>query len=128
MSDVVVTVPKTFTHSAAPGKIGLAAWLAEGDPPGSIRSRQEWFFTIWNPRKPDIKPGERVYVVCEGRLVGYAPLVRLETGTRGISLVRRGGAVACTIAEPITGFRGVRYRWWDRSDEVPLDLKSERTV
>lgn len=31
MSDVVVTVPKNFTHPDFPGLRGLAAWIAEGD-------------------------------------------------------------------------------------------------
>jgi hypothetical protein len=35
-------------------------------------------------------------------------------------LVRHAGAVACTIPEPIRGFQGWRYRWWDRSVEVPF--------
>jgi len=123
--DVVVTVPKNFTHPSAPGKKGLAAWLAEGDPPGSEWSGDEWEFSTWGPT-PDIKPGERVYVVCEGRLVGYAPLTELVAGGGWgtVVFVRGGGAVACTIPEPVTGFRGWRYRWWDRSAEVPLDLSA----
>lgn len=130
MSDVVVTVPKNFTHPAAPGKRGLAAWLAEGDPPGSEWSGQDWWFTTYGT-VPDIQPGERVYVVCEGRLVGYSPLVHTMIqgddvrGYHGpIAFVRRGGAVACTIDEPITGFRGWRYRWWKREAEKPLQLSS----
>ena len=47
MADVVVTVPKNFTHPDAPGLKGLAAWLAEGDPPGSEWSGDEWEFTTW---------------------------------------------------------------------------------
>lgn len=119
--DVVVTVPKNFTHPCAPGLKGLEAWLAEGDPPGSEWSGQEWVFTTWGAR-PDISPGDRVYVVCEGRLVGYAPLTDLEVNGRCIELIREGNAVACTIDEPITGFRGWRYRWWEREREKPIDL------
>lgn len=126
MPDVCVTVPKTFTHPNAPGKRGLAAWLAEGDAPGEPETGQDWWFTCYGTI-PDIQPGERVYVVCEGRLVGYAPLVRLmksdngfATGRMPLAFIRRGGAVACTIDEPIKGFRGWRYRWWDREDEKPL--------
>ena len=122
MPDVVVTVPKNFTHPSAPGKRGLAAWLAEGDAPGEPWSGEEWFFTTWGA-EPDIEIGERVYVVCEGRLVGYAPLTDLLVLGREINFVREGGAVACTIPTPITGFRGWRYRWWDRSEEVPLELE-----
>jgi hypothetical protein len=126
MADVVVTVPKNFTHPSAPGKRGLAAWLAEGDPAGSEWSGQEWWFTTYGPQ-PEIQPGERVYVVCEGRLVGYAPLVALKVcreewrnGCGPVAFIRRGDAVACTIDKPITGFRGWRYRWWNREEERPL--------
>lgn len=129
MSDVVVTVPKNFTHPVAPGKRGLAAWLAEGDPPGSEWSGQEWWFTTYGPLPVGVNPGDRCYVVCEGRLVGYSPLTqvlydpdRLRNGCAPIAFVRAGGAVACTIDEPITGFRGWRRRWWNREDERPLDL------
>ncbi len=125
--DVCVTVPKNFKHESSPGKVGLAAWLAEGDAPGMPWSGQEWWFTT-HGRIPKIEPGERVYVVCDGRLVGYAPLVNVmirgsPKKYRGpIAFVRHGGAVACTIDEPITGFRGWRYRWWDREQEKPLEL------
>lgn len=137
MADVVVTVPMNFTHSAAPGKKGLAAWLAEGDRPGETWSGNEWYFSC-GQNMPNIVPGERVYVVCEGRLVGYAPLIRVELAvpSRGpvrgkvfqkrfrktCHLVRGGGAVACTIDAPIIGFLGYRYRWWDRAIERPLEL------
>ena len=30
------------------------------------------------------------------------------------------GTWACTIDEPISGFRGLRKRWWDRSIERPF--------
>jgi hypothetical protein len=59
--------------------------------------------------------------VFNGRLRGFAPLVRIQhEGGRRYSLVRAGGAVAVTIAERIPGFRGFRYRWWDRSLERPF--------
>ena len=73
---------------------------------------------------PEIDPGERVYVVCHGKLRGYAPLMQVKT--RDLSrkarcaLLRGGGAVAVTISEQITGFMGFRYRWWDRALEVPF--------
>ena len=122
--DVVVTVPKNFTHPDAPGKKGLAAWLAEGDPPGTEWSGKYWGFSTWG-QEPWIVPGERVYVVCEGRLVGYSPLVELEfhpqRGDLGrVIFWRAGGAVACTIPTPIVGFRGWKCRWWERSQEVPI--------
>jgi hypothetical protein len=110
MADVVVTVPKSF---------GLDNWIAEGDPAGAPWSGEEWGFFMGG-NLPRIEPGERVYIVYNAQLRGYAPLVRVRTTDRGFALVRRGDAVAVTILEPIPGFRGIRYRWWDRVDEYPF--------
>lgn len=108
--DVVVTVPKWF---------GLQQWIDEGDAAGTKWSGELWDFYCGGAR-PDIKPGERVYVVCQGKLRGYAPLVKLLwNGQRG-SFVRGGGAVATTLKTGITGFRGWRYRWWEYKDEIPF--------
>lgn len=117
MSDVVVTVPKTFYFQ---GKTGLAAWVAEGDLPDEEWSGNDSHFYMGGSA-PNINPGERVYIVCEGKLRGYAPLVRIErTGSYSFALVRRGGAVAVTISEPIRGFQGFRYVWWKREEEKPF--------
>ena len=114
MPDVVVTVPKTFRFG---GKVGLDAWVAEGDLPGEEWSGNDSHFYLAG-RAPHIEPGERVYVICEGKLRGYAPLVRIEwLGSRSYALVRQGGAVAVTIDREIRGFQGFRYRDWDRSEE-----------
>lgn len=111
MSDVVVTVPKWF---------GLDTWIAEGDPAGAPWSGEEWCFYLGGGR-PAMKPGDRVYVVFNNRLRGYAPLVRIESDGPGrFALVRHGGAVAVTLDEPIRGFRGWRARWWERADERPF--------
>lgn len=115
MSDVVVTVPKHLWHE----------WIAEGDTAGEPESGMEWAFWLSiRPRPgfvggfPTIAPSERVYVVAHGLLRGYAPLA---VATRNPpALIRRGGSVALTIAEPIRGFVGWRYRWWDRSVERPF--------
>jgi hypothetical protein len=107
MSDVVVTVPARRWDE----------WLNEGDLPGEPWSGMESFFRLRHA--PMITIGERVYVVARGHLRGYAPLVRIDYSGMSCELVRRGKAVAVTIAEPIRGFRGFRYRWWDRADEVP---------
>jgi hypothetical protein len=110
MMDVVVTVPKSF---------GLDSWIEEGDPAGSEWSGEEWgFFLGGHP--PKIEPGERVYIVYNALLRGYAPLIRVQMTGRGYALVRGGGAVAVTIPERIKGFRGFRYRYWDRMREVPF--------
>lgn len=110
MADVVVTVPLSF---------GLGHWIAEGDAAGEPWSGEEWGFYLGG-FPPDIHPGERVYVVFNRRLRGYAPLVGIERGTHGYGLIRRGDAVAVTIDEPIVGFRGFRYRWWKLEDERPF--------
>jgi hypothetical protein len=106
--DLVVTVPQ---------KLWLT-WLAEGDLPGDPPAEAGlWDFYQGAADAPHAEPGARVYVVAHGMLRGYAPLKRIERQGRGFSLVRGGGAVACTLAEGITGFQGVRYRWWARDDE-----------
>ena len=109
MTDVVVTVPKTF---------GLDRWIAEGDAAGEPWTGQEWGFFLGG-RPPRIEPGERVYVVYNGKLRGWAPLVRVQLCDRGFALVRRGDAHAVTIAEWIQGFQGYRYRWWPLEQERP---------
>lgn len=108
--DVVVTVPNSF---------GLDTWINEGDLPGEKWSGLEWHFYL-GAGVPKISPGERVYVVYNGKLRGYSPLVRLEHIGRGGALVRHNGAVAVTIPEYIKGFRGFRYRWWNLVDEIPF--------
>ncbi len=117
--DIVVTVPKTFTHECAPGQKGLAAWIAEGDAAGTEWSGSRWEFTVGGG-KPVIIPGERVYVVCEGKLRGYAPLLALEPDAYPgrWALIRGGNAVAVTVPWSITGFRGWRQRWWGREIEI----------
>jgi hypothetical protein len=112
MTDVVVTVPQGLWQS----------WIAEGDLPGTEAKYESHFWIP--PGVPEIQPGERVYIVAHGRLRGYAPLVRVEIYCQlrvsRACLVRAGGAVAVTIPEPIRGFQGYRYRWWERADEVPF--------
>lgn len=109
MTDVVVTCPKHL----------WPLWIAEGDLPGEDATGDEYAFYLGGP-VPKIELGERVYVVAHGKLRGYAPLIRVEPNYRGWSLIRADGAVACTIPEPVTGFRGFRYRWWQREDEMPF--------
>ena len=120
MPDVVVTVPKHLWDE----------WLAEGDLPGDHRDENSEDFYCFNlsGTLPKIEVGERVYVVAHNRLRGYAPLVDMswdgklfgEPFRRRFALIRGGGAVAVTIPETVRGFRGWRYRFWDRSEEVPF--------
>lgn len=111
--DVVITVPQ-----------GLwASWLAEGELPESpgVGMYETYAYTIGRRPGDWVKPGCRVYVCAFGRLRGYAPLVAVEPwDDRRWALMRRGGAVACTIDTEIPGFRGIRRRWWDRADERPF--------
>lgn len=110
MADVVVTVPRWF---------GLEEWIAEGDPAGAPWSGEEWHFYLGgNP--PTMIPGDRVYVVFNNAIRGFAPLVRIERDGSRFALVRHGGAEAVTIPERVRGFQGWRYRWWDRSAEQPF--------
>lgn len=110
--DVVVTLPKSF---------GLKRWIEEGDPAGTRWSGQEWGWFMGGRPPTKIQPGERVYVVYNGRLIGYSPLLYVvPTISGGFALVRGGGAVAVTIGWRIRGFQGYRYRWWDRSEERPF--------
>jgi hypothetical protein len=71
MSDLVVTVPKDF----------WLEWIDEGDAAGSVESGEEWGFFV-GYRRPDIIPGERLYVVAWGRLRGYAPVTRVARTDR----------------------------------------------
>lgn len=109
MSDVVVTVPKDMWED----------WIEEGDLPGDAPTGDRSHF--WIAGLPQIKKGERVYIVAHGRLRGYAPLVGIEVHCalrpQRSCLLRDGDAVAVTIPGPIRGFQGWRYRWWPRADE-----------
>ena len=119
MADVVVTVPMTAWED----------WIAEGQLPGDEWDGETYsYFSVPSyPRR--IIAGERVYVVAGGRLRGFAPLVRVEHSASRCLLVRACVAVAMTTDETITGFRGYRYRWWDRANERPFvswrDLRVE---
>lgn len=143
MPDVVVTVPKNFEYFDPKTRRmlkGLEGWIAEGDEPGSPWSGDDWLFSLGG-YPPRIHQGERVYIVHNGCLRGYSPLVRInrwptedsmagELGdlercppkrkVGGFDLVRRGGAVAVTIDRFIRGFQGYRYRNWPYSAERPF--------
>lgn len=113
--DVVVTVPARL----------WSGWLNEGDAAGEARREgvEYWFNLSTRPR--GVHPGARVYVVAHGKLRGYAPLHRIDPDPRsrsgrGCLLIRRGEAVAVTIDDPIRGFQGYRYRWWERDAEKPF--------
>jgi len=114
MPDVVVTVPKGVWDE----------WIAEGDLPGDEPGDLESHFWLSGFGFPQVRPGERVYIVAHGKLRGYAPLVRFELACtlrpERSCLVRNGGAVAVTIDDPIRGFQGWRYRWWDLAEEKPF--------
>lgn len=110
MADIVITIPKKV----------WAEWLEEGDCAGEPYTGRRYVYWTGG-RNPTIQPDERVYVVAHGRLRGWAPLDYAYGDNAGrIAFVRKGGAVAVTIEEPIRGFRGFRYRWWPLADEVPF--------
>lgn len=137
MADVVVTVPKARWPD----------WLLEGELPGQERwacffcppygtceicegtgeltsGDTRWHFYLGGNPPKDIAIGDRVYVVAHGQLRGYSPLLRVEVDpepyANGFAFIRGGGAEALTIPDSIRGFQGWRYRWWERSDEIPF--------
>lgn len=125
--DCVVTLPISF---------GLDRWIDEGGLPGEPWDEEEDieydFYLGWN--RPKIEPGERVYVCYKGKLIGYAPLVRVasypEVSANGVpwtrySLVRHNGAVAVTVPNLyIKGFRGFKYRVdsWPEGKPMPENI------
>jgi len=106
MVDLVGTCPKDFWEE----------WIAEGDAAGTPESGVEWGWYTRHSYRDLIRPGDRFYVIAHGKLRGYAPVICV----RGTAIVRRGGAVAVTIDEPIPGFRGLRKRWWSYDAERPF--------
>ena len=110
MADLVATCPKDFWEE----------WIAEGDAAGEPESGEEYGWFTNHSLLRSIKPGERLYIVAHGKLRGYSIVTRVSGG----AIIRNGNAVACTIDEPIPGFRGLRLRWWNRDKEHPfLDWK-----
>lgn len=123
--DVVVTLALKYTAPAHPAYHGLAAWVAEGDAAGMPDSGQVYQYSLAGrpATRPNVQPGDRVYVVHNQHLIGYALLTRLVQSTyrRNLYFLERGGgAVAVTIDEAIPGFHGWCYRWWDRAVERPF--------
>ena len=106
MVDLVGTCPKDFWRE----------WIAEGDAVGEPETGEEWGWYSNHSFMRLIQPGDRLYVVAHGQLRGYATVTRVEPGC----ICRRGGAVACTIDEPVPGFRGLRRVWWQRKAERPF--------
>lgn len=112
MPDLVGTCPKWFWEH----------WIAEGDAAGDSYTGEEWSWYTKDRRATIIRPGDRFYVVAHGKLRGWAPVTRLgDLGHEGWEICRRGDAVACTIAQGIPGFRGLRRRWWERKEEIPFE-------
>lgn len=117
--DVVVTVPQKQWK----------AWLEEGNNAGEEWDGTEYAYAV--PFHPSVSAGDRVYVVAFDKLRGYAPLLDCriigwrKSGRRGgerpvWGLIRGGRAEAVTIPQPIPGFRGYRYVWWNRDMEEPF--------
>ncbi len=109
VSDLVVTVPKWFWPE----------WIAEGDAVGEPYTGEEWGFFLGGAR-PDIKPGERLYIVAHNRVRGYAPVTQVVFAPGPRTIGRRGGAVAVTIPQIVKGFQGWRRRWWNLCEEQPF--------
>lgn len=104
-----------------------ARWNAHGfwpEPDGSHHPPLQWNdLADWSNEWWLTAPDQRCYIVAHGWLRGFAPLFAIEvkSGTGALkAFIRRGGAEAVTIPGEIRGFQGWRYRWWDRSAEVPF--------
>lgn len=110
MSDLVGVCPKDF----------WLEWIAEGDAVGDPETGEEWGWYTRSPVTRQIKVGDRFYVVAHGKLRGYAPVTRVHYSQGSGVICRRGGAVAITLDVPVAPFRGLRHRWWERSDERPF--------
>jgi hypothetical protein len=111
MSDLVGTCPKGFWEE----------WIAEGDAVGEPETGEDWHWYTRDPTALSAKPGDRFYIVAHGKLRGWAPVVRVDVQPGGgWGIVRRGGAVACTVPFAIPGFRGLRRPWWKREQETPF--------
>lgn len=113
--DLVGTCPRRF----------WTTWLDEGSCAGDADSGVEYAW--WTKSKAVLKlqRGDRLYVVAAGKLRGWAPVVRIiqqedSQGRPIFGVCRKGGAVACTIEQDIPGFRGLRKRFWERSQEIPF--------
>lgn len=111
MTDLVGTCPKDF----------FLEWIAEGDAAGEPCTGEEWGWYTRDSLALQAKPGDRFYVVAHGLLRGWAPVTRVHDGGDSFIICRRGNAVACSLPVPVPGFRGLRTRWWDRSQEGPFD-------
>lgn len=111
MVDLVGTCPKDFWFE----------WIAEGDAAGDPATGEEWGWYTRDRRARLIRPGDRFYVVAHGLLRGYAPVTRVHDGGGSFVICRRADAIACTIPDAIPGFRGLRERWWNRSEEQPFE-------
>ena len=109
-TDLVGTCPMSFWRE----------WIEEGDAAGEPGTGEEWGWWTKDPMASIIRPGVRLYIVAHGKLRGWAPVVRVVKEGASWVICRRGGAVPCTLPNIITGFRGLRRRWWDRADEVPF--------
>lgn len=111
MVDLVGTCPKGFWNE----------WIAEGDAAGDGPTGTEWGWWTRDRKALLISPGDRFYVVAHDRLRGWATVTRLQNEGHGTFVIcREGGAVSCTLLDPVPGFRGLRKRWWDRADELPF--------
>lgn len=112
MPDLVGTCPKDFWEE----------WITEGDAAGEPETGEEWGWYTSHRLAATIQPEDRFYVVAHGRLRGWAPVTRVGKTADGKQFIicRQGGAVACTIPQPIRGFRGLQQRWWSRENEIPF--------
>lgn len=95
-------------------------WLAEGDAAGEPRTGQRYEWHTRSRTALQARPGDRMYIVAHGKLRGWAPIEHVQNFGDSFCIIRAGDAVACTLPDPVPGFRGLRVRWWVRHDERPF--------
>lgn len=110
MTDLVVTCPRPLWRT----------WLREGDAAGEPPTGQLYQWELSGRARPPIDTGDRLYVVAFDRLRGWAPVTDLRLEGGRWLIIRAGDAIACTIPDPIPGFRGWRRRWWPLEVERPF--------
>lgn len=75
---------------------------------------------IFVPHGMKVAARDRLYIVQGGQLCGFATIQRMGVApSRFGAWVKVGEFHPCTLPCKVRKFRGLRYRWWDRSAERP---------
>ena len=83
-------------------------------------TRIQWLWCSRTSLMRRVLPGDRLYIVSEGRLRCRAEIHRTARGSNGWTCCyRRGDLEPVTVDYRIRGFRGLRRRWWPPEVERP---------